>query len=921
MLNANTAKTNALFAQWKVATGDVVTELEATINSKTVSLPDFRRVLKHLINKYGSYVDTGSILDVSVRNNFETIRMSFQDMSSIMSYCKGNDSLPTEIIRKQKISNVYYKDYDCNIKVSEELKVNIHEYPHIMNYLKDMEKTFRLKRRFVFTSGDYRYDLSIVKTIMNERNFKNISSKLHAKPDIYEIEMEYIGNVTPDIKTFMDNIKTILIALKQDPQLTTNKEKDTIRLKYIKLLQQTRFLEKRASVSDANLLSYYKKNPRKCIIGPQPQTLEITDVSKLHSDDYCVTPKADGDRCHLYIASGGSAYLINNRFDVMKMNVNYAVENKSEAVYDAEVMNIGSFYTIYVFDCYIYNTKSIINNDLGKRTAHIDNVVKSDGVYNIVEKKHFDIDEESMKRVYSYKTDGYIFTSKRSLDRKDPVYKWKPQEENTIDFQVQVQVVLDEDSNETKKLVHLYVGSTPTSAEEYFTSPSKKYVKMLFRPSITHNEYVTDKILLGMYDKCTNGDAIEDNTVIEMFFDLNKKHWVPYRVREDKTNIAHRTNTITANNFKTALNIWKTIIFPVSVDNIISNNVDDVMREYDALENDTVYYDRRVNRSEFDSSPLSKFHNIYVKGKFTFENFKNMGLTSVFDVACGKGGDLNKWLSNDINTVIGVDYFEDNISNPIDGAYARLMNIKNVDLASLRYVFVPMDSSKPYAEQIDNIKDKYTRTVARCIWGIGEMNEYGKELHTYYNMMNQTKFAVASCQFALHYFFESAKTLDSFCQNVSSVLDVGGYFTGTCFNGEIVKHFISESGNAAGEVYSEVKNGKYMWKITKHYDLKSKTPYGQKIDVYIDSINKQHTEYLVDFRELERVLAKYGLEPIAPKELGYDKHLYNFEEIYNTYSNNTPALTNDHKVFSFLNSWFIFKKIKSVSSSSKNNKK
>jgi SAM-dependent methyltransferase len=904
MLNSNERKTKALLSQWKTATDSIQTELEATINSKTISLTDFRRVLKYLISIHGSYTDTGSVLDVSVRTGptLETIRMSFQDMPSIMKYCKGKGALPTEIIRKTKLSNVYYSDFDCNVKMSEEKKVNIDEYPHIMNYLKDMEKTFRLKRRFIFTDGDYRYDLSIVKIIMNEQNFRNISAKLHAKPDIYEIEMEYIGTNKPVIKDFVQKLETILIALRQDPYLTTNKEKDDVRLQYINLLQQTKFLGSSGS------LMYYKKNPRKCIIGPQPITLEVTDVSKLHNENYSVTPKADGERCHLYIDSEGEGYIINNRFDVMKTGVKYdAVTN---SVYDAEVMSSPPSYIVYLFDCYIHNKQSIVQRDLASRTELIDSVVKADAVYNIIEKKHDDIDENSMRKVYSYKTDGYIFTSKRGLDKRDPVYKWKPQNENTVDFQVQVQVVLDDKSKETKKLVHLYVGSTPTSAEEYFTTPSKKYVKTPFRPSITRPDYVTDKIIIGMYDKCINGDAIEDNTVIEMFFDLNEKHWVPYRVREDKTNIAHRTNTITANNFKTALNIWKTIIFPVNIDNIISNNVDDTMNEYDQTENDTVYYDRRVNRSEFDSSLLSKFHNIFVKGKFTFENFNRQGLNSVFDVACGKGGDLNKWLVNNIKTVVGVDYFADNISNPIDGVYARLMNTKNIDITSLRYVFLPMDSSKPYEDQIDSIQDKYTRIVARCIWGLGASNEYGKELQPYYNMMKRTKFNVASCQFALHYFFESPKTLDALCKNVSSVLEVGGYFTGTCFNGDLVQEFISDKGNIDGEVYSEVKNGKYMWKITKKYDLRGKSVYGKEIDVYIDSINKTHTEYLVDFNELRKVLSKYGLEPIEKKDLGYDKHLYNFEEIYNKYSEQVPALTNDHKVFSFLNSWFIFQKVR-----------
>jgi hypothetical protein len=145
---------------------------------------------------------------------------------------------------------------------------------------------------------------------------------------------------------------------------------------------------------------------------------------------------------------------------------------------------------------------------------------------------------------------------------------------------------------------------------------------------------------------------------------------------------------------------------------------------------------------------------------------------------------------------------------------------------------------------------------------------------------------------------------------VDSVIRKGGYFTGTCFDGKKVKKFIRDRGDEDGAVYPEKVNGEYMWKITRKYEENTKSKYAQEIEVYVDSIGKTHTEYLVDFGTLEKKLATYNIKPIKSGDTGYDKHIVDFEEIYSSYKDveGLPPLTNDQKAFSFLNSWFIFKK-------------
>ena len=89
---------------------------------------------------------------------------------------------------------------------------------------------------------------------------------------------------------------------------------------------------------------------------------------------------------------------------------------------------------------------------------------------------------------------------------------------------------------------------------------------------------------------------------------------------------------------------------------------------------------------------------------------------------------------------------------------------------------------------------------------------------------------------------------------------------------------------------------------------KNKPNYGKKIDVYIKSIGKSHSEYLVNINYLEIILEKYGFEKV---EIGDFENIYNME--INKKNKNKEYLKNmteTEKTFSYLNKYFIFKKIK-----------
>ncbi len=128
------------------------------------------------------------------------------------------------------------------------------------------------------------------------------------------------------------------------------------------------------------------------------------------------------------------------------------------------------------------------------------------------------------------------------------------------------------------------------------------------------------------------------------------------------------------------------------------------------------------------------------------------------------------------------------------------------------------------------------------------------------------------------------------------------------------------------------KDGERIWEITKHYDANTfendATSLGYKVDVYQESINKVFSEYLVNYDYLISTIENYGfvlLERDEIEEIGLPNSVGNFEQLY--YQMNSELKTKKirrsdigtasrmnhyEKEISYLNNYFIFKKVREV---------
>lgn len=419
-------------------------------------------------------------------------------------------------------------------------------------------------------------------------------------------------------------------------------------------------------------------------------------------------------------------------------------------------------------------------------------------------------------------------------------------------------------------------------------------------------------------------EVIEDNMIVEFSYDLSKEkqwRWQPLRVRYDKTAELRSGIKNYGNAYHVADSNWHSIHNPISEDMLMTG--ENIPNE---LGDDDVYYNK-VSGST-NTRGLRDFHNLYVK-KALIDSVSKSG-DSLIDYAVGKAGDLPKWIYSKLSFVFGMDLSKDNIENRLDGACARYLNYRKKFKIMPDTLFVHGNSSI----NIKNTEAAYNekgKQIIKAVFGEGEkdVNKLGKGVYKHYGKSKEG-FNVSSIQFAVHYMFENKQTLHNFLRNISECTKVGGYFIGTSYDGETVYNELKNT--KEGEKIAIIENENKIWEITKKYDRNefpsNSSSVGYAIDVYQESINKTFREYLVNYNYFTKVLEDYGFVLISKNEaneLGLPNSIGMFNELYNMLNNEVtkdPNIANEYgqslnmsfgeKKISFLNKYFVFKKIRDV---------
>jgi hypothetical protein len=362
------------------------------------------------------------------------------------------------------------------------------------------------------------------------------------------------------------------------------------------------------------------------------------------------------------------------------------------------------------------------------------------------------------------------------------------------------------------------------------------------------------------------------------------------------------------------------------------------------------YYDRSAVVRDDDSrlrdtstmQPLRDFHNLFVKRSLIAAACKPGD--TLIDLAVGKAGDLSKWAHSELEFVFGIDISDDNINNRHDGAYARYLNLcsKKTVPRPPYTVFVRGDSGKllrtgetdAYRSSGSKLDEPGVyKAIASAIFGEGgeaDPTVVGRGVMQRY-AIGKDGFNTCSVQFAVHYFWKDVKTLHTFLRNVSECTKVGGHFIGTCYNGERVYKLLTFDKARVGEGLIERDgSGRVVWSLTRQYSqtsyLNDESSVGYAIDVFQESINKTHREYLVNMIYLTRLMENYGFELASKEDAQRDYHLPNsmgsFREMFEQMTAEIAANPETagkykqapgmnglyHKPVSFIHNYFIFQK-------------
>jgi len=580
--------------------------------------------------------------------------------------------------------------------------------------------------------------------------------------------------------------------------------------------------------------------------------------------------------------------------------------------------------------------------------------------------------------IYEYNTDGLIFTPCNTGVASNTVgvagsvnkpvwdlsFKWKPAEFNTIDFLVSVRkdektgmdnihnifqdgknVSSVQDLVQYKTLIlrcgfdekkHGFLNPCQNMIDDILPSPEdldneETYKPVPFQPTNPYDPLAcmcNIKLLTGkngeLVMKTEEGEYFEENMIVEFKYDTKLEagwRWIPLRVRYDKTAELRAGMRNYGNAYHVANSNWKSIHNPITEEMISTG-----LGIPELAEDDDVYYNRA--NQESSTRGLRNFHNLYVKKRLILgvSNRKD----NLIDYAVGKAGDLSKWVQAKLGFVFGIDISKDNIHNHLDGACARYLKERKITSVMPRALFVHGNSSLNIrsTEAFSTEKDKM---IARAVFGNGPKDRkvLGEGVYKNYGVA-QDGFHISSCQFALHYFFESLSTLNSFLKNLSECTKIGGYFIGTCYDGNTIFRMLRDKIMDEGIIIT--KGNKKIYEIVKMYNETGfphdEQSLGYKIRIFQETINKAFVEYLVNFEYFVKIMEDYGFVLIPnddAKKMGFPSSSGMFDELYLQMENEIARdpkkkyeygearqMSPEEKRISFMNRYFIFKKMRNV---------
>lgn len=568
--------------------------------------------------------------------------------------------------------------------------------------------------------------------------------------------------------------------------------------------------------------------------------------------NYYITDKADGLRALVYINAGKLHFITK---DIVTLECPGVDQCLIDCEYITNVMgehgktNKNDKSLLGIFDVLIANGKKVLGEDISGRMSYANDIAKAcahilEGInIKLFVKEYVQVGnpiEEAFLKVRNvkrpYHTDGLILTMSGKPYFETKNYKWKPNEDNTIDFLVrkcpsnllgtkphniipgkQTYILFVGISNIKRQALGIIpiAGSDEMFPRKIMTGP---YYPIQFTSSLDPYAYIyygDDKVDLdGRICEFSIGDLKDYTTKRRNGKD--PEIFILNRIRDDRS----FDNGEYGNDYEIAEKIFSSTIDPFTFESLWKSNTG-----YFERSRDVIY---RAN---------NKFKRFIIKE--LFERFIQKG-TVVYDLAAGRGADLELYYARSISRLLAID---------IDPTALVELIRRNIDL------------------QTRHARDKHYRGLKLSAMVANISN--GPQTIT---GMIEDRFAlkycdVIVCNYAFHYVCITKRAAENTLSLMYDALSPGGHAIITVMDGGKVHKLLADVETDNSWVLIEDNVEKY--KIRKEYGTNDKlADFGQEISVKLPMASELYREPLCNITAVTDLAKDLGFSVLQIVEYG-----------------------------------------------------
>lgn len=518
--------------------------------------------------------------------------------------------------------------------------------------------------------------------------------------------------------------------------------------------------------------------------------------------------------------------------------------------------------SIYIFDCMVCGD-NIADQGFELRLVQLEEAAeilrKLIPEHNVYVKRYVKLGrtpaelEVELTSVYSpetapYNVDGVIITEPGRPYYQTANYKWKPYENNTIDFLAvkcprELLGIRPYDNKQAQglKLYILFVGIDHNQREKlgigliahyksmFPESAGATYYPIQFSPSAYPLAYL-------YYHKA---DDDIDRKIVELSRNRDNTEWIFHRVRTDRT----LERNYFGNDYRIAELTFSNYIDPF---------------EFSALWTpSTSYFTKTADDMYVASNKFKRF----VISLLLKENIS--GSKWVIDAAAGRGADLHRYQEIGVENALFIDVDETAITELIRRKYSFMQ-------AKKRHVRSWIGSDDAQMKVVTHrnavtdieydkllVKEGKSLTVHTLV---ADLKSPAEEMiaKTAPFGINTASVDGIVCNFAIHYLCDTAGHIANFLQFVSKMLKTGGIFIFTTMDGG--KVFNELSTVQQGGTWEVTESDVIKYALRRDYDGKKFAQTGQMIAVKLPFSNEMYQEPLCNIEYVISVAKKYSLE-------------------------------------------------------------